>query len=366
MAEGANYADLPILNLRNINPSGYASFWIALQKRIKSYKIPLARYYIQKIKNKLLNDFPKFMYSIIDISEFKKYLSGDRITNKQFLEILRTKRLRLHEDETGSYITFEPAWRFRRVDDHEDDEMSFTDVDDIIELYKNGEGRVHMVDTKTGEGFEPGRIDSYLSPYGNAMISACYHAMVISKQEDGNYLFIDPHGVYSYVEPLFSPLHGQASPCKIFPMIQRALPPGKTIIESRCMMQGELGVCFLWSFLFLCYPELTVKEIRNIATETFKKMFKNPDNRPEDVARYMGDVAVSFAYIGEQPNPRPGMNYLPYDLYVIAVMDDFLKSDQRKYDHLPPEEKLKIRQLAGRKTRRRKHKNKRKYTRKYK
>jgi hypothetical protein len=149
-------------------------------------------------------------------------------------------------------------------------------------------------------------------------------------------------------------------------MIQRALPPGKTIIESHCMIQGELGVCFLWSFLFLCYPELTVKEIRNIATETFKKMFKNPDNRPKDVARYMGDVAVSPAYLGEQPKPRPGMNYLPYDLYVIAVMDDFLKSDQRKYDHLPPEEKLKIRQLAGRKTRRRKHKNKRKYTRKYK
>jgi hypothetical protein len=236
MATGASYAGLPILNLRNINPSGYVSFWKAIETRGNALKQDTTLvYYQSEIVNKLSKDFPNFLHTIFDVSRFKPYVSPAPITNKQFLEMLQTKSF----DREKRKIILSPipgAFEFINVD--------------IIDLYENGEKKVHMVDTITGEGFEPGRIDSYLSPYGNARISACKHAMIISKQADGNYLFIDPFGVYNYVNYREHLINRQGGDCKIFSMIQRALPPEKTIIESRCMIQGQLPVCFFLEHSF--------------------------------------------------------------------------------------------------------------------
>jgi hypothetical protein len=139
-------------------------------------------------------------------------------------------------------------------------------------------------------------------------------------------------------------------------VLSQALPPGKHIEESRCILQSSRGVCFLYALLFMCYPDLSVVQLQEIIAETFQRTYvfleqyhaKNP---------YGGLEFYEEPYQFLRQDSQIPI-YERSDLYVLAVMEDFLFTDQGPTRRLAPEQRLQKRKTAGRRKTRRLHKRK--------
>lgn len=287
---------LPILNLRNINPEDTKEFWDDIEARYPIYegKDPAEheRVFqpIEQLQKQImlkLSTFPTFLSIIFDIDDPEK---------------------RASQVNTAGYPA-QISPEFKKIIDGSLT-LSFA-------LEHNPAAEITLINSRSDEAFN---IDAAVSPHGNALISACRHASIISKQEDGFYYVIDPQGtsegsVYSKACPLIPYFKGQ----------------GIDIHSTNsCKFQTKRGVCFLWSILFLCTPDLTDGKLKNIIQTTFERH-------------------------GEY-NEELYRHYLEhFDLYAIAVMEDFVKSDQEVYKAMTAEQRLAARSEAGdRRTRRRK------------
>jgi hypothetical protein len=194
-----------------------------------------------------------------------------------------------------------------------------------------------LINTRTDEPFN---IDAALSAHGHAYISACGHASILSRQPDGFYYLIDPQG--SSEGTFYS------KACPLLAYFKKQIPEGSSVgvhETNDCYFQTTRPVCFLWSIMFLCTPELTDGKLRKI----------------------IESVAESYAYTvttnekGEEDwnfsQADKDHFYKNLDIYVIAVMEEFVKSNQA----MTAEEYSEARLTAGkRRTRRRKLGRKRK------
>jgi hypothetical protein len=291
---------LPILNLRNINPGDTKEFWDDIEARYPIYegkdRAEHDRVFqpIEKLQKQImlkLSTFPTFLSIIFDIDDPTKPAS---------------------EISTQGYPA-QISPEFKQIIDGSLT-LSFA-------LEHTPQAKITLINSRVNEPFN---IDAALSPHGNALISACGHASIISKQEDGFFYVIDPQGtsegsVYSKACPLIPFFKGQGIDIHA---------------TDSCKFQTKRGVCFLWSILFLCAPDLTDGKLKNT-------------------------IELTFGRHGEY-NEELYKHYLEhFDLYAIAVMEDFVKSDQEMYKAMTAEERLAARSEAGgRRTRRRKTKRK--------
>jgi hypothetical protein len=162
------------------------------------------------------------------------------------------------------------------------------------------------------------------------------HVTVIRKV-DGKYNFIDSEA-------------GKKG--RIIPeTLSKARPPGKSIEESMCILQSERGVCMLYAMLFMCYPDLSVVQLQEIIGETFQRTYTYLQNHPEVVKKNQ----YSDEY-DEYENFFRSNSSIPIqdrnDLYILAVMEDFLFTDQGPIRSLSPQERLARRKTAGKRRRR--------------
>jgi hypothetical protein len=296
---------LPILNLRNINTDDTREFWDDIEARYPVYEgkdqAEHDRVFepIEKLQEQVmlkLSTFPEFLSIIFDIDETEK---------------------RASEINTAGYPdNISPE--FKKVIDSSLT-LSFA-------LKYTPQAKITLINSRTDEAFN---IDAALSPHGNALISACGHASILSKQPDGFYYVIDPQGT--------SEKGFYSKACPLIPYFQRQIPPGSESgihATDSCNFQTKRGVCFLWSIMFLCTPDLTDGKLRKIIETTFER---HGEYDAEAHKRYLEN----------------------FDLYTIAVMEDFVKSDQEIYKAMTAEERLAARSEAGgRRTRRRKTKRK--------
>jgi hypothetical protein len=289
-------SELPILNLRNINPSGNPDFWtkLLLKYPIKNHGFTPDQMHVfhRRLFHKL-STYYGFLHVIHDIYAPEE----PRLTIKEF--------------KAYNASTFR-SWL----------------APDVRTSLENPNMKIFFINTSTGEGLEPGRIDEYLSKYGNALVHGCRptpHSMLIRKEPDGNYYFIDPHG------GIQGSIHLPRM-CPIIDRLEGALPPGKTLTQSQCAFQGQRGICVLWSVIFMCYPDLTLKDFEQIIKATFERTL----NRLPTEAK-----KVAWKFI------------LDKDLYALAVIEDFLMKDNlRELDAMTPEQRLQLRKTAGRRRKR--------------
>jgi hypothetical protein len=172
---------------------------------------------------------------------------------------------------------------------------------DICKRYCSQESKsgamyaVIHVDT-TSEQYK-GKLDTFLSPNGNVIYSVYQHSLVVSKQADGNYMYIDPMGS-EYVSEDYSEKRDMQ---KRLELLKFLIPEGRTVIESPCIFQSYgNNTCFLWSLLFLAYPKKTPQEILSMV---------------------------------EGVGQRNGLTKEDHDLVILAIMDNFVtnkKGGRRK------------------------------------
>lgn len=349
-------ADLPIFNLRNINPGRKVGekweekpddpkFWIDIAKRYPYEERRKQREWKEgreSLDNEIelgaqvlikLRSYKNFMYIINDLVRWGEGGGEEYNTAAEHL-----KRIK---DKDGSYANSTMTMGVSQIFQYE--HFNRENIDELT---------INYVNSITGEGLEPGKIDSYLSPYGNAMVIMRGHVTVIRKIND-NYFFIDPLGnKYRTAET-------QSSQEGIPEILSKALPPGKHIEESMCIFQSNRGVCMLYSMLFMCYPDLSPVQLQEIIGETFQRTYtflkewhaKNPYS-----IEYMNDSEENF-YKESSGIPLAERN----DLYILAVMEDFLFTDQGPIRRLPPEQRLAKRKTAGRRKIKRRRKTRRKH-----
>jgi hypothetical protein len=339
-------ADLPIFNLRNINPSGDTQFWKDIAKK---YPKPV----FDRRKGQY-EDSPEIFelatQVLIKLRSYKNFMHfiKDLVEDRQpvlFVEEMNTasKRLQERANKTGRYLM--PA---------KTEDGQIVQYEKFNSNSMHDDVNVHYVNSVTGEGLEPGKIYSYLSPYGNALVTMHSHATVIRKMPDGNYVYIDSD---AYVKPNSTRRSGE----RTSETLSKALPPGKHIEETMCILQSERGVCMLYSILFMCYPDLSVVQLQEIIGETFLRTYNYLQNHPEVVKKNQ----YSDEYYEHERFFRPGNFNSDFsvedrnDLYILAVMEDFLFTDQGPTRRLPPEQRLQVRKTAGRRRRKRSKKTRR-------
>jgi hypothetical protein len=332
-------ADLPIFNLRHINPSGDPKFWIDIAKRYprevdrsRGEKENFDGETVGELGTQVLlklRQYKNFIHIIFDIAQQSMSPETDTSTIAEALENIK--------NDTGNF----------KLRNRNDSKKSL-DNNQIIKLLQTNspeELNLHLVNSNTKEGLESGKIDSYLSSYGNALILISQHAMVIRKIQD-QYYFIDSVGQNNDLDPT-------KKGHKIAGILSNALPPGKYIQESQCVLQSNRGVCMLYAILFMCYPDLSVVQLQEIVGETFQRTYNYLQNHPEVVRKNQySDEYTDFEQFYNSHSNIPIQ--IRNDLYVLAVMEDFLFTDQGDTRRLPPEQRLQVRKTAGkrRKTKR--------------
>ena len=318
--------NLPIFKVRTINPSGDFAFWKDISERYPPMRRTLTGANVDRAGNILefgfkvflkLRLYPSFIHLIVDTFQFDTYMPDD-IQVEDAIKILKDIATKPPQKGVGQE----------------------QQVIQILRAIPFEEANIHVVNSNTKEGLEAGSIDNYLSEYGNAMILSHGHVTVIRKIK-GNYIFIDPHG--------------EVEESPIAEMISYSLPFKKQLQQSQCVLQGTRGVCFLYAIFFMCYPDLSPSQLKQIVEAIFQRtrdlLEKNyRETHDFNIQEELGKYGYSKSIINENTK---------YDLYILAVMEDFLSSDPQEILSLPPEQRLQKRKTAGRrkkskKTRRKK------------
>jgi hypothetical protein len=306
------YADksdpnLPVFNLRHINVSGDSKFWEDIGKRYPSIGsddnvLELGHQILTKLMS-----YKNFIHIIVDIDG--KYSSNTIADQKQLFNHFREKSVR---DSLPGHLD--------------------TQLISMLKFFSPEELNIHLVNFSTGEGLEPGKLDNYLSVYGNAIVASQQHATVIRKKSDGNYIFINSQGKNSIDRELTT-----------YNVLKKAIPPGSILEETGCILQTTRGVCFLYAILFMSYPDLPIKSysgdsLTKIINTTFQRVNKS----------WVPNIFVKY----DLPSDRN-------DLYILALMEDFLFTDQTPFIRETSKQRLERRRTAGKRKQKRNKKTRR-------
>jgi len=316
--------DLPIFKLRNINPSGDFAFWKDISERYPPMKRTLTGANVDRAGNILefgfkvflkLRMYPNFIHLIVDTFQFDTYMP-DNIRIEDAIKILKD-------------IATKPPKRGIGQEQQ---------LIQILRAIPFEEANIHLVNSHTKEGLEADSIDSYLSKYGNAMVLSHGHVTMIRKTSTGNYILIDPHG--------------EEEETPIAEMISYSLPFKKQLQQSQCVLQGTRGVCFLYAIFFMCYPDISPNQLKQIVEITFQRTrdfleTKYRETHDFSIQEELGKYGYSKSIINENTK---------YDLFILAVMEDFLLTDPQEILHLPPDQRLAKRKTAGRRRKSKKSK----------
>jgi hypothetical protein len=308
---------LPVLKLRSIGYDGDnkkpKEFWNDIERRYPVYQgarednpsaYDLANKPIDTLQQQVmlkLSTFPTFMSIIFDIEIIYPGRKASTISTEGYPDSLTPEFKEL-------------------IDRHQT--LSFA-------LQHNPTAKITLINSKSDEPFN---IEDALSQYGHALISACGHASILTRDKTGVYKIIDPYG--------FRPEDSHyVQDCPLEKYFQKNLPGRHVYYTGECKFQQKREVCFLWSIMYLCAPEL-ISQMNKIIDATAESYSYNDDwskYSPEDKAHFNENL----------------------DIYVIAVMEEFVAGDQEQYKAMSPEEYSEVRSEAGgRRTRRRKTKRK--------
>jgi hypothetical protein len=315
----------PILKVRTIDSEGEGKkpreFWNSIEERYPVYegedyaeeeRIFKPILDLQQAVIKKLLQFPNFLSVIYDINE--PGVDANKISTAGFPDNMGEEMKRLMQKHST----------LRLIRDY------------------NPNVKISFINLQESGAFN---IDASLSPQGNALILAGGHVMFLAKQ-DGFYYFYDPEGTCR--DSSFS------KKCSIVEFLEKQIPEGSEggiHATNTCKFQKKRGVCFLWCVLYLFYPELTDGKLAKIidsVAESYAHTITTNEKGEEDWKFSQADKDHFYENL---------------DIYVIALMEDFVASDQESYKAMSAEEYSEARLTKGgkrRRTRRRRRTNNKK------